>query len=137
MRHNLIFLIKVYFWVEVYLFALHTIFYKRYGLNCVAAKRKHTFIGAVCFAGGTFSFTKNGGIPMKTRKLLISILTGLCLCLTSATLLTACKDEHTHSYTQQTTTEATCMEKGVITFTCSCNDTYTEEIPATGEHTWE
>lgn len=54
MRRNLIFLVKVYFWVEVYLFALHTISYKRYGLNCVAAKRKHTFIGAVCFAGGTF-----------------------------------------------------------------------------------
>ena len=69
---------------------------------------------------------------MKTRKLLISILTGLCVCLTSATLLTACKDEHTHSYTQQTTTEATCTEKGVITYTCSCNDTYTEEIPALG-----
>ena len=69
---------------------------------------------------------------MKTRKLLISILTGLCVCLTSATLLTACKDEHTHSYTQQTTTEATCTTKGLITYTCSCNDTYTEEIPALG-----
>ena len=69
---------------------------------------------------------------MKTRKLLISILTGLCICLTGVTLLTACKDDHTHSYTQQTTTEATCTKKGVITYTCSCNDTYTEEIPALG-----
>ena len=74
---------------------------------------------------------------MKNRKLFISILTGLCVCLTSATLLTACKDEHTHSYTKQITAEATCTEKGVITYTCSCNDTYTEEIPATGEHTWD
>ena len=79
-----------------------------------------------------FHLYENGGIPMKTRKLLISILTGLCVCLTSATLLTACKDEHTHSYTQQTTTEATCTTKGLITYTCSCNDTYTEEIPALG-----
>ena len=69
---------------------------------------------------------------MKTRKLLISILTGLCVCLTGTTLFTACKDDHTHSYTQQTTTEATCTEKGVITYICSCSDTYTEEIPAIG-----
>ena len=69
---------------------------------------------------------------MKKQKLLISILIGLCVCLTSATLLTACDEEHIHSYTQQITTEATCTEKGVITYTCSCNDTYTEEIPALG-----
>ena len=69
---------------------------------------------------------------MKNKKLLISILTGLCVCLASATLLTACDEEHTHSYTQQITTEATCTEKGVITYTCSCNDSYTEEIPALG-----
>ena len=44
----------------------------------------------------------------------------------------ACGGEHAHSYTQQITTQATCTEKGVITYTCSCNDTYTEEIPALG-----
>ena len=69
---------------------------------------------------------------MKARKLLISILTGLCICLISATILTACEEEHTHSYTQQITTEVTCTEKGVLTYTCSCNDSYTEEIPALG-----
>ena len=42
---------------------------------------------------------------------------------------------HTHEYTP-TTTEPTCTEKGLITYTCSCGDSYTEEIPATGEHTW-
>ena len=73
---------------------------------------------------------------MRKRKLLISILTGLCVCLTSAAIFTACSEKHTHSYTSQTTTEATCTEKGVITYTCSCNDSYTEEIPATGKHTW-
>ena len=69
---------------------------------------------------------------MKNRKLFISILTGLCACLMSATLFTACGEKHTHAYTSQTTTEATCTEKGVTTYTCSCNDIYTEEIPALG-----
>ena len=50
----------------------------------------------------------------------------------SATLFTACGEKHTHAYTSQTTTEATCTEKGVTTYTCSCNDIYTEEIPALG-----
>ena len=38
---------------------------------------------------------------------------------------------HTHEYTP-TTTEPTCTEKGLITYTCACADTYTEEIPALG-----
>ena len=69
---------------------------------------------------------------MKTRKLLISILIGFCVCFTSATLFTACGETHTHSYISQTTTEATCTEKGLTTYTCSCGDTYTEEILALG-----
>ena len=72
---------------------------------------------------------------MKNRKLFISILTGLCACLMSATLFTACGETHTHSYTSQTTTEATCREKGLTTYTCSCGDTYTEEILALGHDT--
>ena len=39
---------------------------------------------------------------------------------------------HTHSYTATVTREATCTEKGVRTYTCSCGDSYTEEIPAKG-----
>ena len=66
---------------------------------------------------------------MKKRKLLISILTGLCACLMSVTLLTACKDDHTHSYAEQVT-KANCTEKGLITYICDCGDVYTEEIPA-------
>ncbi len=72
---------------------------------------------------------------MKNRKLFISILTGLCACLMSATLFTACGETHTHSYTSQITTEATCREKGLTTYTCSCGDTYTEEILALGHDT--
>ena len=43
-------------------------------------------------------------------------------------------DDHTHSYAEIVTKEPTCIEKGVKTFTCSCGDTYTEDIPATGIH---
>ena len=39
---------------------------------------------------------------------------------------------HTHSYTEEVTTNPTCTGKGVKTFTCSCGDTYTEEIAALG-----
>ncbi|MCD8332191.1 MAG: S-layer homology domain-containing protein [Oscillospiraceae bacterium] len=44
---------------------------------------------------------------------------------------------HTHSYTAEVTTAATCGTDGVRTYTCSCGDSYTETIPATGEHTWD
>ena len=39
---------------------------------------------------------------------------------------------HTHSYTESVTKEAGCTEAGEKTFTCSCGDSYTEPIPATG-----
>ncbi len=45
-------------------------------------------------------------------------------------------EEHTHSFDEgKVTTEPTCTEKGVKTFTCSCGETKTEEIPALG-HDW-
>jgi hypothetical protein len=43
---------------------------------------------------------------------------------------------HEHSYTETVTTEATCTQPGVKTFTCACGDSYAEAIPATGEHTY-
>lgn len=39
--------------------------------------------------------------------------------------------EHTHNYTVSENT-ATCTEDGVKTYTCSCGDSYTEEVKATG-----
>lgn len=33
-------------------------------------------------------------------------------------------------------TEPTCTEPGYTTYTCSCGDSYTEKIAATGEHAW-
>ena len=41
-------------------------------------------------------------------------------------------DVHAHAYTEKVTKAATCTENGVRTYTCSCGDTYTEDIPATG-----
>ena len=43
---------------------------------------------------------------------------------------------HTHSYSSKVTTAATCGKDGVKTFTCSCGDSYTEKIAATGQHSW-
>ena len=40
-----------------------------------------------------------------------------------------------HSYEETVTKEATCGAEGEKTLTCACGDTYTEAIPATGEHT--
>ncbi|MBQ8405853.1 MAG: hypothetical protein IJX09_04290, partial [Clostridia bacterium] len=74
---------------------------------------------------------------MKRRKIWVSILLGLCACFMSTMFFVACEDfTHTHTYTAQTI-NATCGEKGLITFTCDCGNTYTEEIPATGEHLWD
>ena len=44
-------------------------------------------------------------------------------------------EEHTHEYTSTITTEPTCTTDGETTYTCSvCGDSYTEPIPATGNH---
>lgn len=40
--------------------------------------------------------------------------------------------DHEHSYTSSITKQPTCTESGMKTFTCSCGDSYTETIPATG-----
>ncbi len=42
---------------------------------------------------------------------------------------------HNHSYTSKITTHATCTTTGTRTYTCSCGDSYTETIKATGKHT--
>lgn len=44
---------------------------------------------------------------------------------------------HQHSYTSSVTTQPTCGEPGVRTYTYSCGkDSYTESIPAAGNHHW-
>ena len=45
---------------------------------------------------------------------------------------------HQCSFTQETArTEATCGTAGSVTLACECTQTTTQEIPATGEHTYE
>ena len=41
------------------------------------------------------------------------------------------KIAHVHSYSPAVTKAATCAEEGVITYTCSCGDSYAESIPMT------
>ena len=41
-------------------------------------------------------------------------------------------DIHVHQYTSEVTTAATCTSAGIMTYTCSCGDTYTETISALG-----
>ena len=39
---------------------------------------------------------------------------------------------HEHSYTKTVLSNATCTTAGTVKYTCSCGDSYTETIPATG-----
>ena len=43
---------------------------------------------------------------------------------------------HSHNWEETSVTEATCVADGERTFTCSCGQTKTETIPATGEHSY-
>lgn len=43
---------------------------------------------------------------------------------------------HVHEYVESITVHPTCAEAGVKTLTCSCGDSKTEAIPATGNHNW-
>lgn len=42
--------------------------------------------------------------------------------------------EHTHNFNSEVTRAATCGEDGIRMYTCSCNESYTESIKATGAH---
>lgn len=46
------------------------------------------------------------------------------------------KPAHEHSYTANLTTNPTCTEEGVMTYTCECGDSYTESYPKL-EHQYE
>ena len=45
------------------------------------------------------------------------------------------KAAHTHNYNSAVTSQPSCANNGVRTYTCSCGDSYTESIPATS-HNW-
>lgn len=40
--------------------------------------------------------------------------------------------KHEHKYTSNLTTNPTCTEEGVMTYTCTCGESYTEPYPALG-----
>ena len=46
------------------------------------------------------------------------------------------KTIHPHSYTSKVTKNSTCAAEGVLTYTCSCGDSYTESIPKLTTHTF-
>ena len=43
---------------------------------------------------------------------------------------------HTCAHVETSRTDATCGADGSVTYTCSCGDSYTETLPATGEHVY-
>ena len=46
-------------------------------------------------------------------------------------------EPHVHEYTETVTRKPSCSTDGERVLTCSCGDSKTEAIPATGEHNWE
>ncbi len=66
------------------------------------------------------------------KKKFLTFILAIAAVVSCAFGFSACEQPHEHEYTVETTTEATCEEKGVKTYTCACADTYTEEIPALG-----
>lgn len=62
----------------------------------------------------------------------------LCIFILTAAVmlgLAACAGEtHSHNYEIKVTKFGTCTEEGEKLFSCACGDSYTEKIPATGEH---
>lgn len=52
-------------------------------------------------------------------------------------LLTGCEQPCAHTYTSEQVSAPTCTEPGMMAFSCTvCGDSYTLEVPATGEHSW-
>ena len=102
---------------------------------------------ATCTAAGLKTFTCSCGdtyteaIPATGHKL--KLITNAATCTSSGTQYNLCENcgniigETTllpitgHKY-NSVTQNATCTKDGLITYTCSCGDTYTETIPATG-----
>ena len=61
---------------------------------------------------------------------------GVCLLAVLLAVLCGC-EKHEHSYISETAVVPQCMDDGVMSYTCSCGDSYTEPITARGEHEWD
>ena len=67
----------------------------------------------------------------------ISILACLLMLVAIVFAVASCTQPeaaHVHEYVESVTKEATCTEKGEVTFTCSCGDTYVNETSAKGHN---
>ena len=65
----------------------------------------------------------------------ISILACLLMLVAIVFAVASCTQPeaaHVHEYVKSVTKEATCTEKGEMTYTCSCGDKYTDEFAAKG-----
>ena len=67
------------------------------------------------------------------KKLFASLALVLLICALTIAIVGCQPDKpdpapHTHQYTEEITKAPSCTEAGVKTFTCSCNDSYTEAI---------
>ena len=60
----------------------------------------------------------------------LTLLVCVVMVLAVVFSIASCKKEetHEHSYVSVETKAPTCAEKGVMTYNCTCGETYTEEI---------
>lgn len=97
------------------------------------------YVNHVCSCGDTYISDKTAAVghefgEWETTKEPTTTATGLaerecasCGAKETKTIGKVVAD-HTHSYTNNVTQNATCSSEGVQTFTCSCGDSYTEAI---------
>ena len=60
--------------------------------------------------------------------LILALTFTVCSCELLGDLGKTPGDDHTHEYTEEITKAPSCSEAGEKTFTCSCGESYTEEI---------
>ncbi|MBR2343946.1 MAG: hypothetical protein IKA64_06820 [Clostridia bacterium] len=70
---------------------------------------------------------------MKNTKRIVSACLSVIMLLSLLLTTVACKKNHEHSYTE-TVTPPTCIAEGYTTYTCTCGDTYTDNIVAATGH---
>lgn len=93
--------------------------------------------GNVEIETGNGSSQNANGLTTEAANLLITILQNAVYTSNQTGNISALADalaSHFHTYTVEVTKEATCTTAGSKTYTCSCGDTHTEVIPATGHN---
>lgn len=70
--------------------------------------------------------------PVGNGKCTVTATAGSVSASCTVTVSGVGEQTHTHSYTSSVTKEPACTEPGTRTYTCTCGDSYTESLPATG-----